>query len=356
VGIGVVPEAWASNHVALQLGTGANIHGRTDRDAVLIGANTYNDGQWKRIGANGASQASLYEQHLGAHKFFIGASGTADSAISWTNAMTITNGADVLVGKTSQNSSLSGCELLNNGTAQFTRDGNSGLRINRLTSDGELLRLSKAGTTVGSIISDSGSIMLGSGDVGVYFDAASDRILPVNITTGSARNDAIDIGGNPHRFKDLYLSGGVYLGGTGAANKLDDYEEGSWTPTAKGGSTVITVNASEGYYTKIGQRVTVHGFMDTGTLNGATAGFKMEGLPFAVKGQNTRTGIEASGTVSYWAGFATAVNSVSCMAVDGNHIALVGLLGSTATAATDLSAVHVGQSADFRFSITYTAV
>ena len=32
------------------------------------------------------------------------------------------------------------------------------------------------------------------------------------------------------RFKDLYLSGGVYLGGTGSANQLDDYEEGTWTP------------------------------------------------------------------------------------------------------------------------------
>jgi hypothetical protein len=32
------------------------------------------------------------------------------------------------------------------------------------------------------------------------------------------------------RFKDLYLSGGVYLGGTVAANYLDDYEEGTWTP------------------------------------------------------------------------------------------------------------------------------
>jgi hypothetical protein len=30
---------------------------------------------------------------------------------------------------------------------------------------------------------------------------------------------------------DLTLSGGVYLGGTGSANYLDDYEEGTWTPT-----------------------------------------------------------------------------------------------------------------------------
>ena len=33
-----------------------------------------------------------------------------------------------------------------------------------------------------------------------------------------------DLGLSNRRFKDAYLSGGVYLGGTGAANKLDDYE------------------------------------------------------------------------------------------------------------------------------------
>jgi hypothetical protein len=47
----------------------------------------------------------------------------------------------------------------------------------------------------------------------------------------SLRDAAIDIRCRySARFKDLYLSGGVYLGGTGSANKLDDYEEGTWTP------------------------------------------------------------------------------------------------------------------------------
>ena len=27
------------------------------------------------------------------------------------------------------------------------------------------------------------------------------------------------------------FNGGVYIGGTGSANLLDDYEEGTWTPT-----------------------------------------------------------------------------------------------------------------------------
>jgi hypothetical protein len=52
---------------------------------------------------------------------------------------------------------------------------------------------------------------------------------------------------------DLTLSGGVYLGGTGAANKLDDYEEGTWTVQERNGQATITTNRSN--YTKIGRFV-----------------------------------------------------------------------------------------------------
>jgi hypothetical protein len=47
---------------------------------------------------------------------------------------------------------------------------------------------------------------------------------------GTSVDATVDLGYFSLRWKDLYLSGGVYLGGTGAANKLDDYEEGTWTP------------------------------------------------------------------------------------------------------------------------------
>jgi hypothetical protein len=48
-------------------------------------------------------------------------------------------------------------------------------------------------------------------------------------TTQADRDAAVDLGTSTVRFKDLYLSGGVYLGGTGSANHLDDYEEGTFT-------------------------------------------------------------------------------------------------------------------------------
>ena len=70
----------------------------------------------------------------------------------------------------------------------------------------------------------------------------------------------MDLGRPAGRFKDLYLSGGVYLGGTGASNQLSDYEEGTWTPRIEGyaGSdvgTTQTYSQQAGYYTKIGNMV-----------------------------------------------------------------------------------------------------
>ena len=60
------------------------------------------------------------------------------------------------------------------------------------------------------------------------------------------------------RWKDLYLSGGVYLGGTASDNKLDDYEEGTWTPTFDATTTSPTVayNTQSAKYTKVGRLVT----------------------------------------------------------------------------------------------------
>jgi len=71
------------------------------------------------------------------------------------------------------------------------------------------------------------------------------------------------------------LSDGVYIGGTGAANKLDDYEEGTWTPTVTG----LTVTVNYAHYTKIGDTVTFHcGILMPSTTS--TTNMGIAGLPF----------------------------------------------------------------------------
>jgi len=75
-------------------------------------------------------------------------------------------------------------------------------------------------------------------------------------------DNALDIGTADYRYKDAYLGGGAYLGGTAAANYLDDYEEGTFTLTLhdalSGGNQSATSKTA--YYTKIGNLVTVRAY------------------------------------------------------------------------------------------------
>ena len=74
------------------------------------------------------------------------------------------------------------------------------------------------------------------------------------------------------KYKDLYLSGGVVFGTTGgsvSSKTLDDYEEGTWTPTYTGSVTAGTSPTGVGFYTKVGQLVTVTCGFKNVTASGA---------------------------------------------------------------------------------------
>jgi hypothetical protein len=146
-------------------------------------------------------------------------------------------------------------------------------------NDGSLVVFRKQGNVVGSIGTAAGNLYIVSNDVGLNFAGGGDGIYPAT-TNGGQRDGAIDLGHSSHRFKDLYLSGGVYLGGTGAANHLDDYEEGTWTPTTQGGTTG-GFGSPTGTYIKIGQQV--HAAFEFTTTGGVSGGLNyrvVDGLPF----------------------------------------------------------------------------
>jgi hypothetical protein len=93
---------------------------------------------------------------------------------------------------------------------------------------------------------------------------------------------------------DLTLSGGVYLGGTGSANLLDDYEEGTFTPAYEGSvsnpTVTYTTDFTGGFYTKIGNRVIIDLEVRTSAISGGSGNLKITGLPFAPisSGANTQ--------------------------------------------------------------------
>jgi hypothetical protein len=92
---------------------------------------------------------------------------------------------------------------------------------------------------------------------------------------------------------------------------LDDYEEGTWTASVTDGTNAMTMNGSmdTGYYTKVGNLVTVSGLFITTSLGSASGGIRITGLPFTIANNYAA---KAGGTAGYGGGFAiTAGHSVA---------------------------------------------
>lgn len=179
-------------------------------------------------------------------------------------------------------------------------DGATPLIVDRATSAGTTIDVQKDGTSMATIGSSgsAGTIVLntsGSSGVGLFGSTNNGGcLLPTN-GSASAVDNAKDLGRSDVRWRDLYLSGGAYLGGTGAANKLDSYEEGTWTPVVKAlsGTTQPTVTmvsgaAQNGTYTKIGRQVFVGCYIGGFAVSGTTSSILViGGLPFATSNDST---------------------------------------------------------------------
>jgi len=192
---------------------------------------------------------------------------------------------NLLVGKTTTASDPdTGMVLQSNGIFKSTSDGTRAGDFNRGTSDGEIVRLSKDGTTVGSIDSFYGNPMIGK-ESGARIAFSSTGIYSSN-NSGTTEDASYALGTSSSRFTDLYLSGGVYLGGTGSANKLDDYEEGTFSPffLGAGQNPSISYSSQQGVYTKIGRMVHLSIMLSWTGKSGGSGQLSIGGLPFASNG------------------------------------------------------------------------
>tara|TARA_B100000575_G_C23053548_1_gene606473 strand:- start:185 stop:1129 length:945 start_codon:yes stop_codon:yes gene_type:complete len=79
---------------------------------------------------------------------------------------------------------------------------------------------------------------------------------------------------------NIVASDGINLGGTGASNKLEDYEEGTWTPAFASGS--VTLQANSAFYIKIGKLVTAGCRLANPTDVSSTGIVTLTGLPFTI--------------------------------------------------------------------------
>ena len=145
-----------------------------------------------------------------------------------TEAMRIDASGNLLVGTTDTDPSANSAgSTADNGVAitavgevraaRYLSTANSGAVgfFNRTGADGDIVRFRKDGTTVGSIAARGGDLVIRTGDTGIRFNDASNAIMPHDAT--DVIDNQIDIGTSSYRFKDLHLSGGVYLSGDGSS-------------------------------------------------------------------------------------------------------------------------------------------
>ncbi len=206
------------------------------------------------------------------------------------------------------------------GTAIFNHDA-------KITSGN--IQFGASGSETGQIeISSTRLLLRSTGDAsGLRFDGSS--YTPFK--NGSQTDNAVDLGFANARFKDLYLSSGVFLGGTGTANKLDDYEEGTFTPNflGSGDNYNPTHTFRFGQYTKIGDTVyfTLRCASSSRTENGDQ--IYISGLPFSANYGNSGisdgfpvrgNGMKIDFGVGYVYGNMTHTNSVITLLMQGYNV------------------------------------
>lgn len=127
VGIGVTPSAWVSYQKAIDFG-GAGNYGSVSARAnfAAFATNCYFDGtNWIYKNTN---PANLYEQSAGANIWRTAPSGTAGTAITFTQAMTLDASGNLLVGTTTTSGNAGGLKLSNvsGNRGEITFSNNSG--------------------------------------------------------------------------------------------------------------------------------------------------------------------------------------------------------------------------------------
>ena len=140
------------------------------------------------------------------------------------------------------------------------------------------------------------------------------------------------------------------------ANVLDDYEEGSWTPTLGGsggqsGQAYDGANTA-GKYIKIGKNVLALGSLVASTVGTITGSVEIKGFPFTSGSSVARGGA----TTNFFTGLATSVSSIVNRIPASSTVMRVAYVPAAGgTTATDFIQTDLNNGFGIVFAATYEA-
>lgn len=234
--------------------------------------------------------------------------------------------------------------------------------------------------TGNATFSDNGKAIFGSGnDLSVFHDGFNSKIVDSgtgdlliaadnNITFTNAaisENKAIFTTNGPVTLyhdnnpkfattaSGIDVTGGIsFNGDTAAANALDDYEEGTWTPSIRDSSgNVSSTSAASAFYVKVGRLVNVTCQINNFSTAGLTGteDLRIYGLPYISNG---------SSAGSVMATYLTTVSSTGTSTVNtylpnaATYLTIYESRRATSGLVSDVDAFNSGAS-DFFISHTY---
>ena len=89
--------------------------------------------------------------------------------------------------------------------------------------------------------------------------------------TGTSGGEHMQIAAAGNAVMRIYSDGVSFDASTAAANRLDDYEEGTWTTSQLGSGGGVPLSNAVANYTKIGNIVHVQGMIDVGASSGSSS-------------------------------------------------------------------------------------
>ena len=252
------------------------------------------------------------------------------STLTVTGDQHIANGGALVVGNTSQ---VATNTITAETQIQGTANADATMSVSRYSADTTPPRIHMAKSRNATIGNVTGAVQSGDAlgqlvfcgsdgtdfnNMGAYVECAvtgsvSGDTMPAAIAFHTNAGTSI-----AERMRILSSGGITFNGDTAAANALDDYEEGTWTPLVKRGGTTGTAyttgSSNVATYTKIGRVVYVAGEMEitNPSVSNDTTTVIVTGLPFT------------SANINQWWRVATSVN----LWTNTNGAGVVGAIGA----------------------------